>query len=284
MKANRILIPLYLAMVCIAACQKDEPALAEQENPELQDSSRVMTDGNPGEAGVVKSAYLNGELVTYTDYNGEIVLEGDMILRDSMLSPSPMTTQTTGFKDRQWKNKTVYYDIAEELPDKYRVRNAIAHWEKHTPLRFVKRSNQRDYVHFVRGSGCSADLGHQGGRQVVKLARNCNTSTTIHEIGHAIGLLHEHTRTDQAEFVKIKWGNIQEDKKHNFRKWSHWNYNGFNMGQRMDFQSVMMYHSWSFAIDPSKPTLTRLDGSTFNGGSKLSEKDIATVKKMYANE
>ncbi|WP_129715571.1 M12 family metallopeptidase [Pedobacter sp. SYP-B3415] len=285
MKANHILIPLYAGMVLIAACKKDSSAdLPAEETTATADTTMVMADGNPGENGIVKSAYLNGELVTYTDFGGELVLEGDMILRDSMLSQNGIGTQTTGFRDRQWKNKTVYYVIADELPKKERVRNAINHWEQNTPIRFVKRTNQRDYVAFVRGTGCSADLGHQGGRQVVKLAGNCNVGTTIHEIGHAIGLLHEHTRTDQEDFVKIKWANIQQDKKHNFRKWSHWNYNGFNMGNRMDFQSVMMYHSWSFAIDPNKPTLTKLDGTTFSGGNRLSDKDIATVKKMYANE
>ena len=44
----------------------------------------------------------------------------------------------------------------------------------------------------------------------------------------------------------------------------------------------MCYHSWSFPIDPSKPTMTKLDGSTFNPQrAYFTEKDLELINRLY---
>ena len=48
--------------------------------------------------------------------------------------------------------------------------DAIAHWQEKTPIRFVPRTTQGDYVVFRPGTGCSAGIGKNGGEQYVNLA------------------------------------------------------------------------------------------------------------------
>ena len=38
----------------------------------------------------------------------------------------------------------------------------------------------------------------------------------IHEIGHALGLIHEQSRQDRDEYIQVMWENIVEDIKPNF--------------------------------------------------------------------
>ena len=45
--------------------------------------------------------------------------------------------------------------------------------------------------------------------------QNLNT-IMIHELGHAIGLYHEHQRFDRNQFVEILFGNITAGNKHAF--------------------------------------------------------------------
>lgn len=75
-------------------------------------------------------------------------------------------------KSKRWRDFTVPYTIDPNLPDQSRITNAIADWEAKTPLRFVKRTNQDDYIAFVKGLGCSSCVGRTGeGIQESKLTR-----------------------------------------------------------------------------------------------------------------
>ena len=45
--------------------------------------------------------------------------------------------------------------------------------ESGTCLKFVQRTNQRDYLQFYQGGGCSSMVGRQGGAQRVSLGTGC---------------------------------------------------------------------------------------------------------------
>lgn len=54
--------------------------------------------------------------------------------------------------------------------------------------RFVPRTNQRAYIHIVKGSGCSSSVGRTGNVQSVSLGNGCvYPGIVIHELMHAIG-------------------------------------------------------------------------------------------------
>ncbi len=185
----------------------------------------------------------------------------------------------TSVASRKWPNNTVYYTVDPNLPRKDRVTDAIAHWESKTAIRFVQRTNQKNYVYFRKGSGCSSRVGMSGGRQDINLADGCSTGNNIHEIGHAIGLMHEQTREDRDNHVNINFNNIQKGFEGNFRKATPQYYADHGP---FDFNSIMMYGAYSFAINRGTPTITKKNGDTFSTQRKgLSPGDIASVASVY---
>ena len=253
----------------------------------------AIEEAFPEQTGILKEGTLFGQPITYKEINGKAVFQGDIILRPEQLNPvgDSMSTdngRTSGAgssnKLLRWRSFTIPYTIDPALPNQSRVTNAIAHWEAKTPLRFVVRTNQTDYITFQPGAGCDSEFGRVGGQQFINLAPACNTGSVIHEIGHAVGLLHEQTRSNRNNHIIVKYDNIQKDKWDQFNKYKDEGIDGFDFGS-FDFSSIMLYPPLnSFAIDQSKPTMTRKDGTTWTAQrDKLSPTDIRTVVSMYSN-
>ncbi|WP_437933303.1 M12 family metallopeptidase [Sorangium sp. So ce341] len=70
----------------------------------------------------------------------------------------------------KWPAAVVPYQIDPGLPNPSRVLDAIDHWQSLTPISFVPRTNQSDYVYFTNGNACASSVGRQGGRQDIVLS------------------------------------------------------------------------------------------------------------------
>lgn len=76
----------------------------------------------------------------------------------------------------------------------------------------------------------------------------------LHEIGHAIGFWHEHTRPDRDSYVRIMLHNVLSGKEHNFMKRSHSEVDSH--GYSYDYGSIMHYRTTAFSRnEPSLPTI-----------------------------
>ena len=83
-------------------------------------------------------------------------------------------------------------------------------------LCFSPRDGQNNYVKIYKGSGCSSQVGMNGGEQGISLVGTVGTAgcwhqhPIVHEFIHAFGFYHEHMRPDRDDYVEIIWENIPE--------------------------------------------------------------------------
>ena len=223
--------------------------------------------------------------VPYEVRGGRMIHQGDIVLRPS---PPARAHGDVGSArealaaraDLAWPGGVVPYRIAGSLPRHDRVHDAIAHWERHTSLRFVPRTTEPDYVEFIADSGCWSYVGRAGGRQPISLDDGCGVGAAVHEIGHAIGLWHEQSRSDRDANVRVHWSNIPADKRDNFLTYVEEGHPGLDLGP-YDTTSIMHYSSFAFAADRSRPTITRLDGSLIDDADVLSPRDVLWVETLY---
>lgn len=272
---RRILQILSFGVVILIGCKKDE----EETNIKDQKSNYFFEQAFPGAKGEIISFISSSDTIIVEKIQGKYVFQGDMILTEEQLKNG--STKGAGLEQwvYRWIDNTVYYKINESLPDQSRITNAIKHYEDKTPIKFIKWTNQPNYVEFIEDeNGVWSNVGMLGGRQEIGLYWAADDGAVIHEIGHTIGLIHEHSRWDRDQYIKINLGNIQSGEEHNFRRIKP----QFKTAT-FDFNSIMLYSSYSYSVN-GEPTITKLDGTTFEVTRQdLSKDDIDIIKTIYSN-
>lgn len=282
------LLPALAFLSCSEDTITDPQAIEEQTTFDLTANVEVAY---PDETGPVMQVYYAGHQYDVEMIDGEYIYQGDIKFSPEMLSKSPqklihntgdqVDQKSVGRTQGYWPNNTVYYSIDPNLSGKERVTDAINHWQANSSIKFVQRSSESNYVYFTTGSGCSSYIGMIGGRQNITLSTSCSTGSTIHEIGHAIGLWHEQSRVDRDRHIKILYENIQSGREHNFKTYAESGYDGKEFTSNLDFGSIMMYGPYSFSSN-GKPTITRADGSTYSvQRTSLSVGDKEGINSMY---
>ena len=105
-------------------------------------------------------------------------------------------------------------------------------------------------------------------------------SVVIHELGHAIGFYHEHTRPDRDNFIDVLYGNIAPGLENQFEKFLPGETNTLGLGY--DLNSIMHYSRNTFSRDGSDTIRPRNPSVTsFGNARRLSTLDIAKANRFY---
>lgn len=180
-----------------------------------RDSGYVMWDGSPFR-------------VVYQVHDGRAVFEGDIDLgpaaeiaktveellrREGQGEGGPQLGLVSNNLSHRWGYGEVPYVIESTVANPSRITSALAHIEQNAHgIDFVPRTSHGSWIIFRRTTEniCGrSSLGRQGGGQLVLVNDGCPMGYVVHEVLHALGVGHEHSRCDRNSYVEILWNNIQ---------------------------------------------------------------------------
>jgi len=245
-----------------------------------KDTAKILKgekDTNPGIFGNIPKA---DEM-----FEGDIIMDDD--LRNAVLGKADKRTVITA-KEKFWPRGVVPYVFDKKIDKKSKwcVYNAFIAFRKHTCIKFVRRTTQKYYI-FIRSNPhyCASYVGRRGEKQPaqpVTIGHGCTrTGTCEHELLHALGMIHEQSRSDRDDHININWQNIRKKEQHNFNKYKYAMTN--DEGVVYDYNSVMHYPNRAFGIDRSVPTIeSKLDPSLkFGQRISFSVGDVKTINRAY---
>uniref|UniRef100_A0A8C7JW46 Metalloendopeptidase n=1 Tax=Oncorhynchus kisutch TaxID=8019 RepID=A0A8C7JW46_ONCKI len=125
-------------------------------------------------------------------------------------------------------------------------------------------------------SSCASYVGFQGGAQPLYFGSACNVGNLCHELMHALGLHHEHTRPDRDQYITIQWDNVVSGKEDNFKVKE-----GDTQDLPYDYDSIMHYGTYYFSSNRNPTIDSKKSGVQIGQRNHLSPLDIARLNKLY---
>lgn len=265
-------------MICAAETPAPQPPV-----------ENVVSAANP-----IRTGVFRGRPVTFVDIGGKSILEGDMLLDHVEPGPGMTTTRTGRAKPRAFAVAYQQYlwpkvSGAAIIPyvvtaGSTNLTSAIAQFNATFAgvIQLTPRAAEADYVNFNLVAGdhsgvCFSNLGRVGGEQHVGGSVDCEVGTLLHEVGHTIGLYHEHSRPDRDTFVTVSFANMIKGSTSNFDQLID-NYE--NLGS-YDYASIMQYVPTAFTRNGKPVIESKPSGIPLSNTLAYTAADTDAVLRLY---
>ncbi|XP_034752929.1 zinc metalloproteinase nas-4-like [Etheostoma cragini] len=214
----------------------------------------------------VDSSPLPGAETELMSENNAVV-EGDVLLR-----------RERNAVENIWPTLEIPYRISPELAGQTDdILASMAMLSKPTCVSFHEQTSETDYLLFNFSKGCGSYVGFIGGEQPVLIGPACSVGMIAHEVLHALGLYHEHTRADRRKYIAILPDNIIKGTEGNFDV-----ENGRTFNLSYDLSSIMHYGRGVFSANGLPTILPKKSVKDMGQRVKLTNTDIKKVRLLYS--
>ncbi len=192
-------------------------------------------------------------------------------------------------KDRtieKWDNGVInyYFDPGLSSIAKESIRFYMDEWEKVANIEFIESGEETSDVYHI--SPCvywSSTVGSNNKENQICVDKAAKSKGdmlkfAMHELGHGLGLTHEHQRPDRDEYIIVDWEFIEAKGKFDYKIV---NNPLIDLDSEYDCKSIMHYRGYEYSTD-GESTIQFKDKSSIDCmGFGLTELDIAKIQLIY---
>jgi hypothetical protein len=187
----------------------------------------------------------------------------------------------------KWENGVIPFYFSGSFSDSEIAiaKKAIARWESVCSVHFkevLPTSYSYQIIRTNNSNVWSSTIGENNSVYVMYYGTGSDEDQyghCLHELGHCLGLIHEHQRFDRDSYVIIYYENIWPEYVFNYNKENNELIREYDYPY--DYDSIMHYPEYGFSFN-GKPTMIPKDVTAVIGQrTELSKYDILKVQYIY---